>query len=52
VNHCQYDLHECSSSDCEIYHPCGEPAAVKHEDRWYCDQHYDQLLAANSMEDL
>jgi len=43
VNYCEFDLHECSTSDCEIYWPCGKPAAVKHQGAWYCEPHYDWM---------
>jgi hypothetical protein len=43
---CEWDLHKCSSSDCEIYEPCGAPAAAKIETlpncwSWLCADHAD-----------
>lgn len=43
---CEWDLHKCSSSDCEIYEPCGAPAATKIETlpncwSWLCADHAD-----------
>jgi hypothetical protein len=40
---CEFDQHECSSSDCDIVEECGAPASVKRQGRWYCEEHYDSI---------
>ncbi len=31
-----------------VVEQCGEPASVKHDGRWFCEFHYDELLAAEA----
>jgi hypothetical protein len=40
---CEFDLHNCSSSDCDIYEECGAPASVKRQGHWFCEQHYEYI---------
>ena len=35
---CEIDIHTCSSSDCEVYEPCGKPAV---EGTPFCAEHQD-----------
>ncbi len=35
---CEIDLHECSSSDCTEYEPCGKPVV---EGTPFCAEHQD-----------
>ena len=28
-----------------VLEPCGRPASVKHDGEWFCEFHYDALLA-------
>lgn len=48
---CEYDLHSCSSSDCEAYEPCDEAASGKYRGRWYCPEHLDEMMDANRATD-
>jgi hypothetical protein len=35
---CEIDVHECSSSDCTAYEPCGKPAV---DGTPFCAEHQD-----------
>jgi hypothetical protein len=48
---CEYDLHSCSSSDCEVYEPCGKEASGKYRSCWYCLEHLDEMMDANRATD-
>ena len=48
---CEYDLHFCSSSDCEMYEPCGKEASGKYHGGWYCPEHLDEIMDANRATD-
>ena len=41
--HSEFDLHTCSSSDCDIVEECGKPTTVKRQGAWYCEPHYDWM---------
>ncbi|MGA3177499.1 MAG: hypothetical protein ABSE19_09140 [Candidatus Acidiferrum sp.] len=47
---CEFDMHHCSSSDCDVYWPCDKPASLKLEVspgrwEWLCAEHYDYLVS-------
>jgi hypothetical protein len=44
----EFNLHNCSLSDCEIEELCGKPASTRQKvdsgrSYWYCAEHYDYM---------
>src|SRR5580704_3537244 len=48
---CEYELHFCSSSDCEMHEPCDRAAAGSYRGRWYCPEHLNEMTDANKETD-
>jgi hypothetical protein len=48
---CEFDTHRCSSSDCEIFEPCGLPTVLEYKGEQYCLAHYCHMLVANAETD-